>query len=92
MLDDVGDLVELGRELLGLGHELMSTLRSLDAKMDKLDLVLNDLRGFHEKLDQLDARTAQIEREVVVTGAGCRRSLRRCRPLQRGRSRRQGTP
>ena len=70
MLDDVGDLVKLGRELLGLGHDLMSTLRSLDAKMDKLDLVLDDLRGFHAMLDQLDARTAQIEREVVVTRGG----------------------
>jgi hypothetical protein len=70
MLDDIGELVELGRELLGLGHELMSTSRSLDAKMDKLDRVLDDLRRFQEKLDRLDARTAQIEREVMVTRGG----------------------
>ena len=77
LLDDIGEMKELMRELLATENDLTSTSRSMDAKMDKLDVAnerleraLAELRGFNEKLDRLDARMARMERELAVIRGG----------------------
>jgi predicted nuclease with TOPRIM domain len=77
MLDDIGEMKELMRELLATENELTRTSRSMDSKMDKLDVAnerleraLEELRGFNEKLDRLDARMSRMERELAVIRGG----------------------
>ena len=77
LLDDVGEMKELMRELLATEHDLTNTSRSMDSKMDKLDVAnerlqraLDELRGFNEKLGRLDSRMAQVERELAVIRGG----------------------
>jgi chromosome segregation ATPase len=77
LLDDIGEIKELTRELLQTEHDLTRTSKSMDAKMDKLDVAnerlqraLDELRGFNEKLDRLDARMARVERELAVIRGG----------------------
>ena len=77
LLDDIGEMKELMRELVATNDDLAHTSRSMDAKMDKLDVAnerldraLAELRGFNEKLDRLDARIARLERELAVIRGG----------------------
>lgn len=77
MLDDIGEMKELMRELLATEHDLTRTSRSMDSKMDKLDQAnarldsaLDELRGFNAKLDRLDRRIEHIEREMTVVRGG----------------------
>ena len=64
-------------ELVATSDDLARTSKSMDAKMDKLDVAnerlqraLDELRGFNEKLDRLDARMARVERELAVIRGG----------------------
>ena len=77
LLDDIGEMKELMRELVATNDDLARTSKSMDAKMDKLDVAnerlqraLDELRGFNEKLDRLDARMARVERELAVIRGG----------------------
>jgi chromosome segregation ATPase len=77
LLDDIGEMKELMRELLAIESELTRTSRSMDSKMDKLDVAnerleraLEELHGFNEKLDRLDARMSRVEREMAVMRGG----------------------
>jgi chromosome segregation ATPase len=77
LLDDISEMKELVRELLQTEHDLTRTSKSMDSKMDKLDVAnerleraLEELRGFNEKLDRLDARIARVERELAVIRGG----------------------
>ena len=42
----------------------------LDVANERLDRALDELRGFNEKLDRLDARMARVERELAVIRGG----------------------
>lgn len=77
LIDDIGEIKRLVRELLDTEHDLTRSSKSMDAKMDKLDLVnerldraLDELRGFNQKVDRLDARVGNLERELAVIRAG----------------------
>jgi hypothetical protein len=77
LLDDIGEMKELLRGLAGTNDDLVRTSRSMDAKMDKLDVAnarleraLAELRGFNGKLDRLDSRIAHMERELAVIRGG----------------------
>jgi predicted nuclease with TOPRIM domain len=77
LLDDIREMRELMRELVGTNDDLARTSRSMDAKMDKLDVAnerleraLGELQGFNEKLDRLDTRVARVEREMAVIRGG----------------------
>ena len=76
LLDDIGEMKELMRELVATNDDLARTSKSMDAKMDKLDVAnerlqraLDELR-WNEKLDRLDARMARVERELAVIRGG----------------------
>jgi chromosome segregation ATPase len=77
LLDDIGEMKDLMCELVATNDDLARTSRSMDSKMDKLDVAnarleraLDELRGFNQKLDRLDARMAQVERELAVIRGG----------------------
>ena len=77
LLDDISEMKELMRELVATNDDLSGTSRSMDSKMDKLDVAnarldeaLGELRGFNEKLDRLEARMAHLERELAVIRGG----------------------
>ena len=77
MLDDIGEMKQLMRELLATEHELTGTSNSMDSKMDKLDAAnarldraLEELHGFNEKLDRLDRRIEHVAREMTVMRGG----------------------
>jgi chromosome segregation ATPase len=77
LLDDLGEMKKLMRELLHTEEELTRTCKSMDAKMSKLDVAnerldraLDELHGFNEKVDRLDARIARVERELAVIRGG----------------------
>jgi predicted nucleic acid-binding Zn-ribbon protein len=42
----------------------------LDVANERLQRALDELRGFNEKLDRLDARMARVERELAVIRGG----------------------
>ena len=42
----------------------------LDVTKERLQRTLDELRGFNEKLDRLDARMARVERELAVVVRG----------------------
>ena len=66
LLDDIGEMRDLVRELLEAEHELTRTVegdgRELDAANRRLDKALDELRGFNAKLDRLDRRVAPWSR------------------------------
>lgn len=77
LLDDLGELKELVRELLVTEHELTRTSQSMNRKVsaldtanDRLQQALEELRGFNTKLDRLDTRLERLEQEIrLVRGA-----------------------
>jgi hypothetical protein len=74
LLDDIGEMKELVRELLETEHDLTRTSKSMGEKLDvanaRLDHALDELRGFNNKLDRLDRRVEHLEREMVIVRAG----------------------
>jgi chromosome segregation ATPase len=74
LLDDVGEMKELVRELLETEHDLTRTSKSMAEKLDvangRLDRALEELHGFNEKLGRLDRRVEHLEREMTVVRAG----------------------
>jgi predicted nuclease with TOPRIM domain len=74
LLDDIGEIKELMRELLATEHDLTRSSKSMDSKMDAtnehLQRALDELRGFNEKLDRLDRRVEHLERETAVMRGG----------------------
>jgi predicted nuclease with TOPRIM domain len=74
LLDDIGEIKELTRELLATEHDLTRSSKSMDSKIDAtnehLQRALDELRGFNEKLDRLDRRVEHLERETAVMRGG----------------------
>jgi chromosome segregation ATPase len=74
LLDDIGEMKELVRELLDTEHDLTRTSKSMGGKLDvaneRLDRALDELSGFNAKLEQLDRRVEHIEREMAIVRAG----------------------
>jgi chromosome segregation ATPase len=71
LLDDIGELKELVRDLLATEDELTRTSASMDRKVSALDTAndrlakaLDELRGFNAKLDRLDKRVERLEGEM----------------------------
>jgi prefoldin subunit 5 len=71
LLDDIGELKELVRDLLATEDALTRTSESMNRKIsaldtanDRLGQALEELRGFNAKLDRLDARVEHLEREI----------------------------
>lgn len=77
LLDHVRELKELVRDLLTTEEKLTRISASMDSKVsaldtanDRLEQALEELRVFNSKLDRLDARVAELEREMhLVRGA-----------------------
>jgi hypothetical protein len=74
LLDDIGEMRDLVRELLETEHDLTRTSKAMAQKLDvanaRLDHALEELRGFNEKLDRLDRRVEHIESEMILVRAG----------------------
>ena len=74
LLDDIGELKELVRELLHTEHDLTRTAKAMDSGLeaanDRLDRALEELRGFNGRLDRLDRRLEHLEREMTIVRAG----------------------
>jgi chromosome segregation ATPase len=74
MLDDIGEIKELIRELLETEHELTRTSKDMASKLDaantRLDRTLEEVRSFNQKMGRLDRRVEHIERELTVVRAG----------------------
>ena len=71
MVDDLRELKELVRELLAIELELTGASKSMDGKLsavetanERLFEALEELRSFNSKLDRLDTRIEQLEREM----------------------------
>jgi chromosome segregation ATPase len=71
LLDDIGELKELVRDLLVTEEELTRTSASMNRKVsaldtanDRLEQALEELRGFNSKLDRLDTRVERLELEM----------------------------
>ena len=71
LLDDLGEMKELMRELLVTENQLTRTSESMNNKVsaldtanDRLEKALEELRGFNTKLDRLDARVERLEQEM----------------------------
>jgi prefoldin subunit 5 len=71
LLDDLGELKELVRDLLTTEERLTRTSESMNRKVDALDVAndrlsqaLDELRGFNAKLDHLDSRVERLENEM----------------------------
>ena len=74
LLDDIGEMRDLVRELLETEHELTRTSKAMAEKLDvankRLDHALDELRGFNTKLDRLDRRVEHLESEMTIVRAG----------------------
>jgi len=74
LLDDIGDMKDLVRELLVTERELTRSSKSMDSKLDganeRLDRALEEIREFNGKVDRLDRRVEHLEREMVVVRGG----------------------
>jgi predicted nuclease with TOPRIM domain len=74
LLDDIGEMKDLMRELLQTEHYLTRTSKDMGSKLDtanaRLDRALDELSGFNEKLGRLDRRVEHIEREMTIVRAG----------------------
>ena len=74
LLDDIGEMRDLVRELLETEHDLTRTSKAMDEKLDtankRLDRALDELRGFNAKLDRLDRRVEHLETEMTIVRAG----------------------
>lgn len=73
LLDDVGALRKLVRELLQTEDRLSATAESMDRKLEtanrRLEQALEELRGSHARLHRLDTRIEQLDREVRAVRA-----------------------
>jgi hypothetical protein len=74
LLDDMGDMKGLMRELLHTENELTRSSKEMSSKLDatnqRLDRALDELHGFNERLGRLDRRLEHVEREIVVMRGG----------------------
>jgi chromosome segregation ATPase len=74
LLDDIGEMKELVRELLETEHDLTRTSKSMGSKLavanERLERALGELNGFNTRLERLDRRVEHIEREMTVVRAG----------------------
>jgi chromosome segregation ATPase len=74
LLDDIGEMKELVRELSDTEQDLTRTAKGMEEKLgvanQRLDRALEELRGFNEKLDRLDRRIEHLEREMTIVRGG----------------------
>lgn len=77
LVDDLGEIKELVRELLVTENELTRTSESMDRKISGIDITndrlakaLDELGGLNAKLERLDTRLERLEQEMrMVRGA-----------------------